>query len=103
MRRLVGIAGKRCGALPVSALERVARRNDGERCVGAQVSEILFEQETIPAGFIDLVDEGLGLGVLRELQVRVNHEVRCVIIVRSGLEAPSGSTAIDSSQSPTIE
>ena len=78
---------KRCSSLPVSALERVARGNDSERRVRTQVSEILFDQETIPAGFIDLVDEGFGLGVLRELQVRVDHEVRCVIIVLLDLKS----------------
>ena len=46
--------------------------------------------------------QGLGLGVLRELQVRVNCEICRVIVVGLNLEADPFD-AIDSSHIPTIE
>src|SRR5262249_60930937 len=38
------------------------------------------------ADLVDFIDEGLSLSVLRKLQMRVNHEVGCVIVVLLNLQ-----------------
>ncbi len=68
---------------PVAALERIARRDRRHGREPRQGAEVLLGERG------DLVDQRLGLHVLRELEMRIHHEIRRMVVVGLDLDGRS--------------